>query len=166
MDSKEAIIAALRDTKTTRAELTAKIGWTTQKLNSKLSRDCFKADEFLTIMDALGIDVIYKLRETGKAVTERIAGAGRRVRLMVDGVIYDTASSDALANSFWADGENEYIDGRALELYIDKAGRYFFAEYMNLSLAKDHILPVTKEEADAFIQKYGTELHRGPELNN
>ena len=79
---------------------------------------------------------------------------------MVDRVIYDTAASEAIANDFWADGENEYNDGKALELYIDKENRYFFAEYSSWEGVKDRICPVSAEDAATFIEKYGTTLFR------
>ena len=81
---------------------------------------------------------------------------------MVDRIIYDTASSDAIANNFYADGENEYTDGKALELYMDKEGRYFFAEYSSWEGVKDRITPVNAEAAASFIEKYGTEIDKAP----
>ena len=53
-----------------------------------------------------------------QALKTHIAGAGRRVRAMVDKVKYDTEAASALANNFYADGVNEYTDGKAMELYV------------------------------------------------
>ena len=163
MTSKEAINAALKATGKTQAEAAAKIGWVPQQLSARLTRNSLRADEFLEIMDAIGVEVQMKVMETGEDVKIHIAGAGRRVRGMVDRVIYDTASADALANSFYEDGENEYsAEGTATELYIDREGRYFFVEYTNETGCKDRIVSASANVAAAFIEKYGTELHRGP----
>lgn len=160
--SKEALAAALKETGKTQAEAATKIGWAPQQLSARLMRNSLRADEFLDLMDAIGVDVTLTVRETGEVVKAHIAGAGRRVRKMVNKVIYDTAASDALANNFYADGVNEYGDGKAMELYIDREGRYFFAEYTNWEGAEDRITPVSASDAAAFIGKYGTEISKAP----
>lgn len=162
MTSKELLAAALRDTGKTQAEAAAKIGWVPQQLSARLTRNSLRADELLDLLEGLGIELTMTVKETGKVIRSHIQGAGRRVKAMVDRVTYDTASSDALANNFYADGVNEYTDGKALELYIDREGRYFFAEYSSWEGVKDRITPVTPETAAAFIEKYGTELDKAP----
>lgn len=160
MTSKEVLAAALRDTGKTQAEAAAKIGWVPQQLSARLTRNSLRADELLDLLDGLGVELTLTVRETGKVIRSHIQGAGRRVKGMVDRVTYDTAASDALSNNFYADGVNEYTDGKALELYVDKEGRYFFAEYSSWEGVKDRITPVTAETAAAFIEKYGTELDK------
>lgn len=162
MTSKELLAAALRDTGKTQAEAAAKIGWVPQQLSARLTRNSLRADELLDLLEGIGIELTMTVKETGKVVRSHIQGAGRRVKAMVDRVTYDTASSDALANNFYADGVNEYTDGKALELYIDREGRYFFAEYSSWDGVKDRITPVTPETAAAFIEKCGTELDKAP----
>lgn len=162
MTSKELLAAALRDTGKTQAEAAAKIGWVPQQLSARLTRNSLRADELLDLLEGLGIELTMTVKETGKVIRSHIQGAGRRVKAMVDRVTYDTASSDALANNFYADGVNEYTDGKALELYIDREGRYFFAEYSSWEGVKDRVTPVTPETAAAFIEKYGTELDKAP----
>lgn len=162
MTSKEVLAAALRDTGKTQAEAAAKIGWVPQQLSARLTRNSLRADELLDLLDGLGVELTLTVRETGKVIRSHIQGAGRRVKGMVDRVTYDTAASDALSNNFYADGVNEYTDGKALELYVDKEGRYFFAEYSSWEGVKDRITPVTAETAAAFIEKYGTELDKAP----
>jgi hypothetical protein len=162
MTSKEALAAALKETGKTQAEAAVKMGWVPQQLSARLVRNSLRADEFLELMDAIGIDVVLTVRDTGAVLKSHIAGAGRRVRGMVNRVIYDTEAADALANNFYADGVNEYVDGKAMELYLDREGRYFFAEYTNWEGAKDRITPVTANDAAAFIERYGTDLHRKP----
>ena len=104
----------------------------------------------------MGIDVEFRVRETGKVIKIRVPGMGQRVRCMVDKVIYDTAASDALANNFYADGVNMFTDGKAMELYVDKEGRYFFAEYSDWVGVKDRITPVSASVAAAFIAAVGS----------
>ena len=111
-------------------------------------------------MDSIGVDVTLTNRATGKEIRLPTEGVGRRVKAMVDRVIYDTAASDALANNFYADGKNEYSDGMAMELYIDQNGRYFFACYSNLEGVKDRILPISASDAATFIRRYGTATHK------
>lgn len=162
MTSREALSVALKGTGKTQAEAAVKMGWVPQQLSARLMRGSLRADEFLEIMDAIGVDVILKVRDTDEVLRTHVTGAGRRVRAMVNRVIYDTEAADALANNFYADGVNEYNDGKAMELYIDREGRYFFAEYTNWEGAKDRITPVVASDAAAFIERYGTELHKKP----
>lgn len=162
MTSKESLAAALKATHKTHAEAAVSIGWTKQQLSSKLIRNSLRADEFFTLMDAIGVEVTLTVKETGEVIKENIPGYGRRVKMMVDRVSYDTGTSHAISNNFFADGVNEYTDGKALELYIDKNGRYFFAEYTNWEGGKDRINPCSADDAARFISKYGTELHKAP----
>ncbi len=162
MTSREILAAVLRATGKTQVEAAAKIGWVPQQLSARLTRNSLRADELLAMLDGLGIELTLTVRETGKVVRSRVQGAGRRVKGMVDHVTYDTAASDALANNFYADGVHWATDGKALELYVDKEGRYFFAEYYSWEGVKDRITPVTAETAAAFIEKYGTDLSKTP----
>lgn len=163
MASKEILEAVLRDTGTSKASAAAKIGWLPQTLSNKLRMKTMRADEFLELMEALGVNVTYTLKETGSVVRVRIPGAGRKVRKMVDGIVYDTAASSALSNNFYSDGINEYTDGMARELYKDNENRFFFAEYSSLEGVKDRIIPITANDAADFIRKYGTEIDKKPD---
>lgn len=161
MTSREILTAALKATGKTQAEAARLMGRNPQWLNARLVRCSLRADEFLALMDKIGVDVTFTVRETGASVKEQIKGAGRRIRKMVNRTIYDTAACNALANNFYSDGVHEYIDGRAMELYIDAEGVYFFAEYTENGNG-DHITVASPEEAAAFIMKYGTEIQKGP----
>ena len=163
MDAKDAIFAALKSVGSTQKEAAAKIGWTPQQLNVRIAKGTLRADAFLELMDKIGVDVALTNRSTGKEIRLPTEGVGRRVKAMVDLVVYDTAESDALANNFYADGKNEYTDGMAMELYIDRNGRYFFACYSNLEGVKDRIQPISASDAAAFIRKYGTATHESSE---
>lgn len=165
MNAKDMLLAALRETKTTQAEAATKVGWMPQQLSQRIVRNSIRADDFLSLLEAIGIEVTLTVRDTGNPVRVYVKGAGRRVKAMVDRVTYDTAASNAISNNFYADGVNEYTDGKAMELYIDKEGRYFFAEYSNWEGGKDRIGPVSAAEAAAFIEKYGTELDKKPKTD-
>lgn len=160
MNAKDAIAAALKSVGITQKEAAAKIGLNPQQINGRITKGTLRADAFLELMDSIGVDVTFTNRATGKAIRLPVEGVGHRVRAMVDRVIYDTAEADALANNFFADGQNEYSDGMAMELYIDReSGRYFFVCYSNLEGVKDRIVPVSASDAASFIVKYGTSPH-------
>ena len=163
MLSKEYLDAALKMTNKKQAYVAAKMGWSPQQLNAKIARGTLRVDEFFEFMDAIGVEVTLTVKDTGENVIKRTAGAGRRVKRMVDRVTYDTYKSSALANNFYADGKHQYNDGRARELYIDMQGRYFFAEYSEKEGESDRINPVSAADAADFIERYGTDLHKGPD---
>ena len=163
MDIKELVYSALEIADVSMLEACKRMGWITGQLTSRLARGSLRADEFYQLMDCIGIEVKLIKKETGGEVTVKRAGAGRRIQAMVGKVKYDTARSNALANSFYADGEHEYNDEfKATELYQDNDGRFFFAEYTNWEGGVDRISPVNGAVAAAFIEKYGTELHKKP----
>lgn len=159
MTSRELLAAALKESGKTQAEAAKSVNWVPQQLSSRLVRNSLRADEFLALLEGIGVELTLTVKDTGKTVKTHIAGAGQRVKAMVDRVIYDTAESDALANNFYEDGENKFTDGEALELYIDKEGRYFFAEYYEDETKKSRITPVAAKVAAAFIREYGTDIH-------
>ena len=159
MTSKDALMSALSRTGYTQESAAKLVGWVGQQISQRLQRNSMRADEFLNLMDAIGVDVTFTVRATGEVLKDHKSGHGRRVKATADKVLYDTAASDALANSFYEDGVNEFKDGEACELYVDKKGRYFMAEYHEDG--KDRIRPVSASVAAAFIEKYGTTLEKG-----
>ena len=82
-------------------------------------------------------------------------GHGRRVRQVVNGVLYDTHKADMLCGDFYRDGINEYIDGMAFELYVDCFGRFFVARYTDWENGSDSITTIGKEDAYKLYRKYG-----------
>lgn len=160
--SKEIIATACKMLGITMEEAAKRIGWTKQQLNTRFAAGTLRLEDFLRMMDAIGVDAEFKIRETGEVVKPYVTGMGRRVRCMVDKVIYDTNEADALANNFYADGENMYTDGRAMELYITRDGKYFFAEYTTWEGVKDRITPITAPVAADFMEKYGRTIHKAP----
>lgn len=162
MTAKDIIATACKALGITMEEAAKRIGWTKQQLNTRFVAGTLRLEDFLRMMDAIGVDVDFKIRETGESIKPHVPGMGRRVRCMVDKVIYDTNDADALSNNFYADGVNMYTDGRAMELYITRDGRYFFAEYTNWEGVKDRITPVSATVAADFMEKYGSAIQKKP----
>ena len=162
MTARDIVSKACKVLGITMEEAANRIGWRKQQLNGRFVSNSLRLEDFLKMMDAIGVDVEFKVRETGEVIRPHATGMGGRVRCMVDKVIYDTNDADALANNFYADGVNKFTDGRAMELYIDEEGRYFFAEYAEWEGAKDRITPVPATVAADFIQKYGTIIQKEP----
>lgn len=163
MTAKEAISIAVKEKGITQAEAAARVGMSPTQLSARIVRGSLRADTFIEILDAVGFDVVLVSQDTKKVLRSRVAGMGRRVRKMIDHVPYDTYKADALSNNFYADGVNEYTDGRARELYVDDDGHYFFAEYCNWSDGgEDTIIPIGSAEAADFISKHGNVIEKGP----
>lgn len=162
MDPNELIRSAIWHQKINQGDICLKMGWTQSKLSHKLRNGYFTINEFAKIMEILGVEITFRYKDTGEDVKIRRKGAGRRVRAMVNKVIYDTAISEAVSNNFWSDGEHELPGGIGMELYVTRDGKYFLAEYLDMELTKDRIIPVTEGRAREFIEKYGTDIHRGP----
>lgn len=154
-DYRDYLEAAIDEAGIQKKELAKAQGWTGQQFSARLARGTIRADEYISMMDYLGIDITYTVRATGERLAPKKAGKGRRLRFMVDGVIYDTGTASAIADSFYSDGEHEYTDGKAVELYRDSQHRYFFAEYYdNVEGMNDRIIPVIRADAVAFAEKY------------
>ena len=160
MTAKEALVSALSKTNHTQESAAKLVGWNGQQISQRLQRNSMRADEFLGLLDAVGVDVTFTVRKTGEVLRDHTTGHGRRVKATADKVLYDTAASDALSNSFYEDGVNEYKNGEASELYVDKKGRYFMVEYHEEG--KDKLWPVSASVAAAFVEKYGTIIEKGP----
>ena len=133
-----------------------------QNLSDKMKRGTLRAETLFKIMDIIGVEVKFYKKSTGKEIREYIRGDGRPVKAYVDSKLYNTKTSDALANNFYSDGKNKYNDGRARELYIDREGNYFFAEYFEEEGKKDKINPISAYDAAEFISIYGTTIYKEP----
>ena len=160
MSCKEYLEAVFDRLHTTQKDAAEATGRNYNSLNQKLRFGTFRADDFIEFLDDLGVDMKLIVRATGEEIKPYESGYGFPVRKMVDGVKYNTEKSYALSNTYYQDGENEYTDGKAVELYIDTDGRYFFAERYSDGSAK--IIPVDGTIAAPFIEKYGTEIYKKP----
>lgn len=156
MRAKEVLEAALKATGLSQAQVAKMAGIPEQSLGQKVNiRESVRANEFFELLDVIGIDTIFYVRETGEILMKKPAH-GRRVIGMSDGIVFDTKESTLVASSFFADGTNEYgHDGKAQELYTDSEGRYFVAEYSNDKSVKDRVRTVPADMAAAFINLYG-----------
>lgn len=164
--AKDILNLALQESGETYVTFAKKLGWAIGKLTGKVYRDSIRADELIYWLDLLGVDVTFTVRDTGKELRMYVKGQGKPTKSMVNGVTYDTAHADALSNDFYADGERMFGFGVGSELYVDKENRYFLVQYVEGDSHKPSILPVTKEIAERFIQKNGTDLNKKPETEN
>ena len=156
MRAKEVFAAALKATGLSQAKLAKMAGMPEQSIGQKINvRESIRADEFFELLDIMGISIVFFVKSTGEALLKE-SQHGKRVVGMSDGVIYDTKESQIVASSFFADGVNEYgPDGKAQELYVDKEGRYFVAEYSDEEDVKDRVRSVPSNMAEAFLKLYG-----------
>lgn len=163
MRAKEIFAAALKAVGMSQAAVARKVGMPPQSVGQKINtRETITANEFFAILDAMGIGSYFYVKGTGE-VLMRDASHGRRVSGFSDGVIYDTKDSTIVASSFFADGKEEYgPDGKAQELYRDRNGRYFVAEYTKDGSMRDRVRAVPDAMAEAFIQKFGIKDEKKP----
>lgn len=155
IDPIEALRAAMFNTGLSQNEVAELAGMTKQGLSTKFVNQSFKAKDWIRVLDAIGVDVVLVNRKTGDKIRPvlNLKGHGPRVIGNYDRVRYDTDLSECLASSFYADGENEYTDGVAEELFIDSNSRYFMVVYKEGERPK--INGVSANVAKAFIQRYG-----------
>lgn len=114
--------------------------------SQKVSRNTFYAEEVLTILDNIGMEI--KIVEGTRLVNKQFGGIGGTVHMMVNRTIYDTDKSIALAHSDW-------FDCWRTELFQDTEGRFFVAHYTNLEAAKPFISEMSKKDAMMYYAKYG-----------
>lgn len=136
-------------------EFAKMMGWTPQNFNQRLKKNSFSAEEWRKMAYMLGYEVRMVELESGIEFEGRRKGHGRRVKQVINGVLYDTYKADALCSDFFQDGENEYTDGMAFELYIDSFGRFFVARYAEWENGTDSITEIGREDAGKLYRKYG-----------
>ena len=156
MRAKEVFAAALKALNLTQAQVARMANMPEQSIGQKINvRESIRANEFFDLLDTIGVEAVFFIKETGEVLMKE-PQHGRRLVGMSDRVIYDTNEGTLVASSFYADGENEYgPDGKAQELYIDKQGRYFTAEYFSEGPVKGRIRATPADMASAFISKFG-----------
>jgi len=112
----------------------------------KMKGSTFSAEEAVTILDNIGIEVA--LIEDKKPVNKKFGGVGPRVKMMVNKTIYDTSASIALCHTKW-------VDGWMRELFQDQHGRFFVAHYTKWEGATNLISEVGLKDAAMMYAKYG-----------
>lgn len=130
------------------------MGWTPQNFSQRLKKNTFTAEEWNQMMKMLGYEVKLVELESGIEFEARKKGHGRRVKQVINGVLYDTYKADMICSNFYVDG-SEYTDGMAFELYVDSFRRFFIARYVEWEDGKDSITTVTMEYARELYLKFG-----------
>lgn len=114
--------------------------------SSKIRLNTFYAEEVLTILYNLGIEV--KLVKEARTVNKKYGGVGPSFRMMVNRIIYDSSKSIALCHTEWSDGWRR-------ELFVDDEGRFFVVHYTSLEGAKPFISEMSQHDAMMMYGKYG-----------
>lgn len=123
------------------------------------------ADGFFNILDGFGYKAVFTDVNTGETFDcidsvkkLELTRHHANFKAMHQGKYFNTEHSKIITNDF-GDPDIYGEDGIARELYINKVGAYFFAEYKNESNAKNKVRAATKEEAELFIQENGTKFN-------
>ena len=153
MNGRALLDAALNDLGITYKEAAEKIGWSKCKISNKLVHDTLRASELLHLLEANGIGVMLVNKNNEEVIYPYSYGHGEPYAGRDGTILYDTTKAYALSNTFYADGEHEYTDGKAEELYVDKEHRYFIVHYEKGK--RPYIRGVRESIARAFIEKYG-----------
>lgn len=121
------------------------LGCTPAALSNKLRRNTLTAEEFMKIIEFLGYEMKIVNAETSNEIKERKRGIGERLRMMVNGIKYDTYNADAV-------GHSEPGGDIFYELYKDEKDRYFVAAYMNWENGVNSISPISEGAAKEMMK--------------
>lgn len=161
-DTSAFILENLRKKRISKAKAAKCLGVSPGAFSHRLATNAIKADDFLRLIDYMGFKIRYTTKETGEEIMPISEGYGKKTAGMVNSIRYNTATSNAISNTFYEDGTHAFKDGKALELYLDADNRYFFVEYHEDNKTKDKIIPVPDEIAAPFIERYGTKIDKAP----
>lgn len=120
------------------------MGWTEASLCNRFRRNSLSAEEFMKIMDILGFEIQIVCKGTQEEVKLRKTGVGPRLKMMVNGIKYDTFKSDAICHT---DENQPCYD----EVYRDEEGRYFVAHYVNWEGGTSSISPISKDDVQKLF---------------
>lgn len=128
-------------------DIAEKMNMSPQRLNNRLRRDSLLADDFLHILEMCGYELRVRRLSDEKDVDiysiephEFKRGIGKRLKMTVKGVKYDTYAADAICHT-------EIVNGCFTELYKKADGTYFVALYTNWPGGVDRISPIDEESA-------------------
>lgn len=128
-------------------EIAQMMGWTPQLLCNKLRKNNLSAEEFISLLGKLGYEIKIVSTDNRDETTPMKRGVGKRLKMMVNGVKYDTYKADAICHS---DETENYF----LELYKDIEGRYFVAQYVMWEGGVSSITPISEEDAQVMMGKF------------
>jgi len=148
MKAADVVLDALKARGVTSKEMAETMGVRPNTLSRKISENRLTANEFFFIADSLSYDVTLTDRGCGNELKVRVRGTGRRVKRMLNGIIYDTGKADAVCHT---PTEN----GWYIELYRDDEDRYFAAHYSTWAGADPFITVCPENEAQKLMQMYG-----------
>lgn len=120
----------------------ADIGMSASSFSQRMTNNSFSAEEIKKVAEVTGHQLVFQ----PTAPFQR-RGVGERVRMMVDGIKYDTFTATALCHT-------DPIDGWYKELYMDADGRFYVVHYTRWKHARPFISRVSKEEAKELLEKY------------
>ncbi len=123
------------------------IGISKQSMTNRIRDNKFYALEFIRIAELTGY-ALTATQERKAAGVHLMPGVGRPCKMNVDKITYDTAASNAICHS-------PTVDKRFIELYRDKADRFFVVSYTDWEGAHDYITPITAKDAKELYIKYG-----------
>ena len=126
-------------------EVAKKMGWTEANFCNKLRRNTLSAEDFLRIVEILGCQIQIVGKENQEEIKVRQTGVGPRLRMMVNGVKYDTYKADAICHT---DETRPSFD----EVYRDNEGRYFVAHYVKWDGGVSSISPIAEEDVKALFE--------------
>lgn len=120
----------------------ADIGMSASSFSQRITNDSFSGEEIKKIAEVTGHQIVFE-----PITPFQRRGVGERVRMMVDGINYDTFASTAICHT-------DPCDGWYKELYRDAAGRFYVVHYTRWKHARPFISRVSKEEAKELWEKY------------
>lgn len=148
---REILESAFAETDTTQTEAARKIGMSCKQLSDRITRDTLKASSFLDMLDAMGIDVQFKVRETGLDMRPKRRGMAGHISHMIRGVTYDTSKSYLLFGEMPS-------PGNFTELYQTKDRQYFVVD-KSLYGGNDMtlVIPLTTNGAIDFLKEHNAD---------
>ncbi len=123
------------------------LGETPQNFSQKLKNGTLKASEFFNIIEFLGLEASFYDKDTGVKSIIAKEGIAPKLKMTVNGKVYDTNKSKALCHTTVGHGL------LITELYKDIDDNYFFVVCSNDNV-KPAIIEVDKNEAAAFYEQF------------
>lgn len=149
------IVDALQARGVAHKDMAGMMGVRPNTLSRKISENRLTATEFVRIADSLGFNVTLTDRGGGTDLKVRSRGSGRRVKRMLDGIVYDTNMADAICRT---PEEN----GWYIELFRDDHGRHFAVHYSAWEGVDPFITVCPDKEAEKLAQMFNDHADSGP----